>query len=50
MANNLNEIRQKHLDNDVDDIEYCKDCKIWALFPNYWTEKTDGTWSDQLEV
>jgi radical SAM protein with 4Fe4S-binding SPASM domain len=35
----LEDLRNKHCQNDIRDIEFCKDCIVWSLFPNFWKER-----------
>lgn len=35
----LSDLRVKHCCNDLENIEFCKNCIVWSLFPNFWKKK-----------
>lgn len=35
----LASLRELHCDNNINNIEFCKDCMVWSLFPNFWDKK-----------
>lgn len=37
----MQSIRQKHLTEKWDDLEFCKDCIVWSLFPHFWKKDTN---------
>ena len=32
----LQRLRELHLQNRYDEVEFCKTCTVWSLFPNVW--------------
>jgi radical SAM protein with 4Fe4S-binding SPASM domain len=35
----LNHLRGLHCSNQYDRIEFCGNCNVWSLFPNFWKRK-----------
>lgn len=33
-------VRELHLEGRHDEVEHCKTCIVWSLFPNFWERKT----------
>lgn len=36
----MREVREKHLQGRHNDVDLCKNCMVWSLFPKFWERKT----------
>lgn len=36
----MEELRQKLMHNDLEDVPHCENCTCWSLFPNFWDKAT----------
>lgn len=42
----VNSIRRAHLEERWDELEFCKNCIVWSLFPKFWERLTPTEWRE----